>query len=287
MSYNDLEGILAEAALAHYNSFGHTLIYVYKAGVIAHIFKDLKVDACLLKVVTRNIINSTREDNIPEFKSYENYLKKLKNQKIGESSALPPIDEVLNKKITGSLKWTTEMAKIYNFRSLFKSLLFLNANNMTTYNTDYQEAYDNSVAHNVGWLDFSHALTFSNAVNVMCERYPKLWPMGILQMACFYGRNTYYTDSTINEDTFLVEDHNKFKQNTLNKILDHGIRSPIFSAHYLKTSFAIFEEGDKLNHTEREILYRSLKRFLDSPLKSKHTRRVARQTAQLISKDYL
>ena len=73
---------------------------------------------------------------------------------------------------------------------------------------------------------------------------------------------------------------------TLNKILDHGIRSPIFSAHYLKTSFAIFEEGDKLSQTEREILYRPLKRFLDSPLKTKHIRRNARQTIQLISKDY-
>jgi len=64
------------------------------------------------------------------------------------------------------------------------------------------------------------------------------------------------------------------------------IRSPIFSAHYLKTSFAIFEEGDKLNQTEREILYRPLKRFLEFPLKTKHIRRVARQTIQLISKDY-
>ena len=43
---------------------------------------------------------------------------------------------------------------------------------------------------------------------------------------------------------------------------------------------------DKLNQTEREILYRPLKRFLDSPLKEKHIRRVARQTVQLISKDY-
>ena len=53
-----------------------------------------------------------------------------------------------------------------------------------------------------------------------------------------------------------------------------------------KTSFAIFEEGDQLNQTEREILYRPLKRFLDSPLKTKHIRRVARQSIQLISKDF-
>ena len=286
MSYDDLEGTLAEAALAHYNSFGHALIYVYKAGTLANIFKDPKIDSCLLKVVTRNIITSTREDNIPEFKCYKDSLKKLQNLKMGNKTSSPSLDGIRNKKVNGALEWTIKKAKIHNFESLFRALLLLNAKNMTTYNTDYQEAYNKSIAHNVGWLDFTHGLTFSNAVHVMCKRYPSLWPRGILQMACFYGRNIYYTDSTIDENLFQVEDHNKFKKHTLNKILDHGTRSPIFSAHYLKTSFAIFEEGDKLNQTEREILYRPLKRFLEFPLKTKHTRRVARQTIQLISKDY-
>lgn len=286
MSYDDLEGTLAEAALFHYNSFGHALIYVYKAGTLANIFKDPKIDSCLLKVVTRNIITSTREDNIPEFKCYKDSLKKLQNLKMGNKTSSPSLDGIRNKKVNGALEWTIQKAKIHNFESLFRALLLLNAKNMTTYNTDYQEAYNKSIAHNVGWLDFTHGLTFSNAVHVMCKRYPSLWPMGILQMACFYGRNIYYTDSTIDENLFQVEDHNKFKKYTLNKILDHGTRSPIYSAHYLKTSFAIFEEGDKLNQTEREILYRPLKRFLEFPLKTKHIRRVARQTIQLISKDY-
>ena len=286
MSYDDLEGTLAEAALSHYNSFGHALIYVYKAGTLANIFKDPIIDSCLLKVVTRNIITSTREDNIPEFKCYKDYLKKLQNLKMGNNTSSPSLDGIRNKKVNGALEWTIKKAKIHNSESLFRALLLLNAKNMTTYNTDYQEAYDKSIAHNVGWLDFTHGLTFSNAVHIMCKRYPSLWPMGILQMACFYGRNIYYTDSTIDENLFQVEDHNKFKTHTLNKILDHGTRSPIYSAHYLKTSFAIFEEGDKLNQTEREILYRPLKRFLEFPLKTKHIRRVARQTIQLISKDY-
>jgi len=286
MSYNDLKGTLAEAALAHYNSFGHALIYVYKAGVLANIFKDPKIDSCLLKTVTRKIITSTREDNIPEFKCYSDSLKKLQNQRKGKSASSPSLDGILNKKVNSALEWTVEKAKKYNFESLFRTLLLLNAKNMTTYNTDYQEAYDKPVSHNIGWLDFTHGLTFANAVHVLCEQYPKLWAMGILQMACFYGRNTYYTDSTINEDLFQVGNHEEFKKNTLNKILDHGIRPPIFSAHYLKTSLAIFEEGDQLNQMEREILYRPLKRFFDSPLKAKHIKRVARQTLQLISKDY-
>ena len=286
MSYSDLEGSLVEAALAHYNSFGHALIYVYKAGVLANIFQEPEIDACLMKVIVRMIITSTREDNIPEFNCYKDSLKEIQNQNIGVDTSAPSLDGILNKKINGALEWTIEKAKTHNFESLFRALLLLNANNMTSYNTDYQEAYDKSIAHNIGWLDFTHGLTFSNAVHVICKRYPRLWPMGILQMACFYGRNTYYTDSTINDDMFQVDDHKKFKKDTLDMILDHGIRAPIFSAHYLKTSFAIFEEGDKLNQTEREILYRPLKRFLEFPLKTKHIRRVARQTAQLISKDY-
>jgi hypothetical protein len=53
---------------------------------------------------------------------------------------------------------------------------------------------DNSVADNVGWLDFSHALTFGHALRQQCTRDPKLWPQGLLQLALFVGRNSGYLD---------------------------------------------------------------------------------------------
>src|SRR6185437_6200831 len=48
---------------------------------------------------------------------------------------------------------------------------------------------DNSVADNVGWLDFTHALTFGHALREQCAHQPQLWPQGLLQLALFVGRN--------------------------------------------------------------------------------------------------
>ena len=48
------------------------------------------------------------------------------------------------------------------------------------------------IADNVGWLDFTHALTFANAARQLCEETPALWPQALLQMALFVGRNAKY-----------------------------------------------------------------------------------------------
>jgi two-component system LytT family response regulator len=39
---------------------------------------------------------------------------------------------------------------------------------------------DNSVADNVRWLDFTHALTFGHALRQQCVRQRHLWPPGLL-----------------------------------------------------------------------------------------------------------
>ena len=61
---------------------------------------------------------------------------------------------------------------------------------------------------------------------------------------------------------------------------------PIYSAHVLKTAFALFEEGENLGSLEKEIIYRPLNRFLNSPLKAKHIRRLVKQAFNLVSKDF-
>ena len=53
-------------------------------------------------------------------------------------------------------------------------------------------------------------------------------------MACFYGRNTFFTDQKIDQLDFEVTDLYSFERNVLDKILDHGMALPIYSAHLLK-----------------------------------------------------
>jgi len=91
---------------------------------------------------------------------------------------------------------------------------------------------DNSVADNVGWLDFSHALTFGHALRSQCARQPHLWPRGLLQLAMFVGRNSGYLDpdkfayTAIRQWT--VTDETPFHERAIASILDHGVGQPIF-----------------------------------------------------------
>jgi len=64
-----MEEAFAEAALAHYNDFGHSIIYVYKTtSLVKKLGSD--VEPFLLPSLARHLCYTTREDLLPEFKHY-------------------------------------------------------------------------------------------------------------------------------------------------------------------------------------------------------------------------
>ena len=65
---------------------------------------------------------------------------------------------------------------------LYRVLLNANAWNMLHYDDSYQSRVDLPLKDNIGWLDFTHGITFANAVRRQCGKYPELWPAGLLQM---------------------------------------------------------------------------------------------------------
>ena len=69
LAFADFERGLSRAALAHYNDFGHSLIYVTKAG---HLIARLgpEVAEPVLLSLARGLVFATREDLIPEFRGY-------------------------------------------------------------------------------------------------------------------------------------------------------------------------------------------------------------------------
>jgi hypothetical protein len=54
----------------------------------------------------------------------------------------------------------------------------------------------------------------------------------------------------------------------------------------VKTSLAIEKELDEASESTRAWLLSGLNRFLNSPLKQKHVRRLARQAIDLVGRDY-
>ena len=74
LHFVDLERLLSQAALAHYNDFGHALIYVTKAGKLIDRL-GAEVELPLLQALVRSLAFSSREDLIPEFRGYADALQ--------------------------------------------------------------------------------------------------------------------------------------------------------------------------------------------------------------------
>lgn len=282
--FEDLEKALTHSALKHYNDFGHALIYVYKAGNLVK-FLGYEVEKPLLLSLVRSLCYSTREDLLPEFKEYSNYLEKLTFVENGKKEVINS-NLLFNKSVNDSMKFVVEKAQEVEKESIYEALLKSNCKNLLNYDTTYQFSYDKSINDNVGWLDFTHAITFSNAVRVLCTRYPEFWANGLLQIACFNGRNSHYLDLNLDEKKWLVTNEPDFWQELSERILDHGIAAPIFSAHLLKTAYAVKEECGANSDFTKQYLLSALNRFANSPIKAKHIRRTVRQSIELVSKDF-
>ncbi len=288
MRFGDLVETFATAALRHYNDFGHSLIYTVKSEELCQRLGGLpnicQVECALALSLARSITYATREDLLPEFKHYAETLAAVEASSFGkgewEGEELAPMNAAQ------ICAWLRKNAVHYSADSLYQALLNANGLHFLRYDLAHQAVVNVGVADTAGWLSFTHALTFSNGVRRVCERFPQLWPAGLVQMGLFYGRNTPYINSDIQLADWVARSPDDFRAQTVARLLDHGLAAPIFSAHLLKTSLAIFEEAERAPEEVAQVLYAGLNRFLNSPIKQRHVRRTAFQSLQLVSKDF-
>ncbi len=279
LEFAGLERGLARTALAHYADFGHSLIYVAKAGRLIERLGP-RVALPLLLSLVRSIVYATREERLPEFRHYAPALESWGGAaKAPEAAAF----RGLNAKRALTLLAGHGGA---DPRALYRTLLAANAQNMLAFDLAVSERTDRPPGDNVGWLDFTHALTFANAVRLMCSRFPELWPAGLLQLACFSGRNAPYTDASLDGSMWRVEDTEPFFEAAVAALFDHGRAEYIVSVHVVKTLLAAREEVQNGDADEASVaIVAALNRFLNSPLKRKHTRRTARQAMAFVALD--
>ena len=154
---------------------------------------------------------------------------------------------------------------------------------MLSFDLSQQQKTHVSVSGNVNWLSFTHGLTFANAVRQQCAKFPELWPQALLQMACFSGRNAAYTTTDYNVQAWCESDPESELDQLLQRCYDHGQDEYIVSVHWLKTALAVREEIALLTDAQSKVLVASLKRFIESPLKRKQTRRTAYQSLKFVS----
>jgi nitrite reductase/ring-hydroxylating ferredoxin subunit len=279
LGFADFEAALSRAALLHYNDFGHALIYVSKAGGLIDELGDTVLEPLLLSLV-RELVYCRREDRIPEFRAYATQLRRWGKHKSKTAAAESWRRQSINKSLQAVIACSgNQPAQIY------RALLLANAANLLSFDIERQEKVRVPVSGNVGWLDFTHGITFANAVRRQCSRYPQLWPQGLLQMACFNGRNAAFTTPRLDVERWCPGDPERQLRILLERVMDHGQNEHIVAVHLLKTALAVREEIAGLEAADARLLVAALTRFFESPLKRRHARRTAHQSLQFVARE--
>ncbi len=274
-----LEAPLTRAALAHYQDFGHALIYVYKARLLAEQVGAAAAETVVLPLV-RMLIYCRREDLIPEFRHYAPALAAWDGGGGGRPAAEDFRGLTVKRALALAVRASGDPAALY------QALLGAAAWNFLHFDLDLERQSDNPVSRNVGWLDVTHAVTFANAVRVQCGRHPELWPQGLLQLACFVGRNAGFVDAAVDARRWRVAEPRRFLDAALDGLFDHGQREHIVAAHLLKTLMAVDEEFRAAPEAPwRPTLLAAVNRFLNSPLRRRHVARTAKQALAFVAQE--
>ena len=279
LGFRDLEPALAEAALAHYQDFGHSAIYVYKTGQLIDRLGPETAEPLLLNLV-RSLVYASREDLIPEFRAYAGALARWD----GAGAGAEPVAAEDLRRLSVPKVFERALRSTGDRKALFDALLGAACLDFLQFDLAVADTTDKSVSHNVGWLDFTHAVTFANAVRVLCGRYPKLWPQGLLQIGCFVGRNAAYVDRDYDATPWQVDDAQAFFETSLRGLFDHAQAEYIVSVHLVKLLSAAREEvtADPAAPWVPAMLA-AVNRFLHEPLKRKHTKRTAQQALTFVA----
>ncbi len=276
-----LRAAFARAALAHYQDFGHAAIYAVKAVELADRLDSQAAGAVLLSL-TRSLVYASREDLLPEFRAYGKALTRWRRRN-GASAPLRA-DEVLDRPAKTAMGVVAAWSQDYAPEAIYPVLLEAAARNMLQFDRGYEQRTDGPIADNVGWLDFTHAITFANAARQLAASDAGLWPAALLQLACFVGRNAKYVDRGLDTSAWRSNDPRAFFDGTIGRLYDHGVGEFIISAHRVKTTLAAAAEAEAAPGAA-PVLAAGVGRWLSSPPKRRHALRTARQMRDFVAEE--
>ena len=280
MTYAELRPVLGAAALAHYADFGHSAIYVLKAGQLIERLGD-SVTQPVLQALVRQLIYARREDRLPEFRGYaaalEGWSERRARPAVADDFIGLSVAAILRRLVASAGRPPTE---------LFDALIGAAAWNMLHFDVGLEQAAGRVIADNVSWLDFTHALTFANAARRLCTDDKDLWPAALLQLALFVGRNKPFVNAQQDVCEWTVDDPAAFLVRELAALYDHGVAEPIIACHRVKVLFALEDELDAApNAPWAGVTSAAVNRYLNTPMKRHHGLRLARQARAFVAKE--
>jgi nitrite reductase/ring-hydroxylating ferredoxin subunit len=278
---DDLLPTLAAAALTHYADFGHSLIYTVKTVELARRL-GTEVREKLLCLLVRSLIYARREDLLPEFRDYAARLAAWGQPSLPS----PPLKASALRGMApkSAMVVVAAWGARHPPEEIFHTLVEAAAWSLLHADDTVFTRADGKLADNVGWLDFTHALTFAEAAWVVTRRRADLWPAVLLQLACFVGRNAGYVAADLDTERYHVADADRFVADSIGELFDHGRDRFIISVHLTKTLLA----STNLIRTIRDLtptLTAALNRFLHAHVKGRHVLRTARQMRELVEQE--
>ncbi len=275
---HDLRPVFARAALAHYAGFGHSAIYSVN---LAELEARLGATEPLALSLTRSLVRATREERLPEFRGYGPALAAWN----GAGQVPAHAEDFIGLSIDGILARALESSGRPP-REIYNALVGAAAWNMLHFDLAFQDAADNAIADNIGWLDFTHALTFASACRQLCAGDAELWPAALLQLALFVGRNRKYVRVDNDAARWAVADRGQFLRREIATLYDHGIPEPIVACHRLKVLLALdLELRETPDAPWGDAMCAAVNRYLSVPLKRHHGLRNASQALDFIAKE--
>ena len=272
-----LDGPITRAAAAHYQDFGHAMIYAYKARQLVDALGEDMADTIYL-TLARSLVYASREDLIPEFRAY------AETRAAWDGSGNVTVGAEDFRHLGVKPAQAKAVSASGDPAGLFDALVSAAAWQMLHFDMGFMTQDHRPVPDNINWLDFTHALTFANAGRVQAERHPEIWPDVLLQLACFTGRNAKYTDADQDVSRWLVDDPLAFLDAASRQLFDHGQFEYIVSVHLVKLVVAAREEIlTRPDAPWAGLVAAAVNRFLNSPLKRKHTTRTARQALNFVA----
>lgn len=288
LGLKDLMPVLAQAALAHYNDFGHPVIY------LMHLRRSVQrlgqsVMLPLLCCWVRSLVVATREDLLPDFRAYADALSRWGDAVPHQTADVPPAGAFTALSIKRTLEQVLDVSS-HSHAWLLDRLTEAAGLHLVRFDESIAHRINNPPQDNTGWLDFSHALTFAHALRELLPANSLLWPQGLLQMAMFVGRNTAWLQTGVSNEQALalwqVGDEAAFDARCRAQVLDHGQGVDIFAVHWLKTWSAVREAvAGGLSASARAASLAAVNRLFAVRFKQHHARRNAHQALTFVARE--
>ncbi|GHF29015.1 hypothetical protein GCM10017044_25330 [Kordiimonas sediminis] len=279
LGFRDLEPVFQDFVYSHYAGFGHPVIFLQKARELvdrlgAGAEKDLMIQ------LSRYFVLSAREDLIPEFKSFRIHLHTTEAETIG---ALPG-PETLSTYSVRELHRVTAGA-IEPPQQVWETLLHAAALQLLRFKEEIQHRTDNPVGQNIGFLDFTHALTFAEAGYIHAKKRPELWHSLNLQLGCFVGRNSSFIDPNASYEDYVVADADLYLDHVTEALFDMDAGAYIYSVHRLKSIMAVKRLLPSVSAETGRVVVAALNRYLSIPARQHHTARTVNQARATVARE--